>query len=60
VSFDGNLGIHQDNFPFIGDYIGISSVGDDTWMGYPDCHTGVCELAAAHSAYGEPAAPSGP
>ncbi|MEA3203342.1 MAG: hypothetical protein QOI63_1017 [Thermoplasmata archaeon] len=50
-SFDGDLGIHQDGFPFIGDYIGISSVGDDTWMGFPDTLTGASEIAVAHSVY---------
>jgi hypothetical protein len=50
-SFDGNLGIHQDGFPFIGDYIGISSVGNDTWMGFPDTMTGRSEIAVAHSVW---------
>jgi hypothetical protein len=51
TSFDGDKGIHQDGFPFIGDYIGISSVGDDTWMGFPTAMTGRAEIAAAHSLY---------
>ncbi|HUR61734.1 MAG TPA: sialidase family protein [Candidatus Thermoplasmatota archaeon] len=48
VSFDGDLGVHQDGFPFIGDYIGISSVGDHTWMGFPHTMTGRAEIAVAH------------
>ncbi len=52
TSFDGNLGLHQDGFPFIGDYIGIGSVGDDTYMGFPDTITGVSEIAVAHSSFG--------
>jgi hypothetical protein len=51
VSFDGDLGVHQNGFPFIGDYIGISSVGDDTWMGFPHTMTGRAEIAVAHSVY---------
>jgi hypothetical protein len=51
VSFDGDLGIHQDGFPFIGDYIGIDSVGDDTWMGFPHTMTGRAEIAVAHSVW---------
>jgi hypothetical protein len=50
-SFDGDLGIHQNGFPFIGDYIGISSAGDDTWMGFPDTMTGRSEIAVAHSVW---------
>jgi hypothetical protein len=50
-SFDGDLGIHQDGFPFIGDYIGISSAGDHTWMGFPSTLTGRAEIAVAHSVW---------
>ena len=46
-SFDGDLGIHQDGFPFIGDYIGISSAGTVVYAGFPDCATGVCEIGVA-------------
>ena len=45
--FDGNLGIHQDGFPFIGDYLGIGGAGDWVYMGFPDCVTGRCEIAVA-------------
>lgn len=49
TSFDGDLGIHQDGFPFIGDYIGISSTGGVTYMGFPSTVTGRAELAVAKS-----------
>lgn len=48
-SFDGNLGIHQEGFPFIGDYIGIGAVGDDVYMGFPSTVTGAAEIAVAHA-----------
>jgi hypothetical protein len=49
-SFDGNLGVHQDGGPFIGDYLGIDCVGTDCWMGFPDSHEGnVPVIAAAHT-----------
>jgi hypothetical protein len=48
ISFDGDLGIHQNGFPFIGDYIGISAAGDDVYMGFPTTHTGRAEIAVAH------------
>ncbi|MES2155084.1 MAG: sialidase family protein [bacterium] len=53
MSFDGNLGIHQDGFPFIGDYIGIGSAGDHTYMGFPDTISGKAEIAVAHSMFQE-------
>ena len=46
-SFDGGLGIHQDGFPFIGDYIGIASDAKHVWMGFPTTHTGRAEIAVA-------------
>ncbi|HUR25811.1 MAG TPA: hypothetical protein VM327_07355 [Candidatus Thermoplasmatota archaeon] len=45
---DGDLGVHQDGFPFYGDYIGISSAGDHTYMGFPVTVTGKAEIAVAH------------
>jgi hypothetical protein len=48
-SFDGNLGVHQNGFPFIGDYIGIDSVGDHTFMGFSHTATGRAELVVGHS-----------
>jgi hypothetical protein len=48
VPSDGDLGKHQDGFPFYGDYIGISSVGDHTYMGFPVTVTGRAEVAVAH------------
>lgn len=52
TSFDGNLGIHQDNFPFLGDYIGIGASGDHVYMGFPTTVTGRAEIAVAHVVYG--------
>lgn len=49
-AFDGDLGEHQDGFPFIGDYIGIAAAGSDVWIGYPDTRTGAAVAAAAHVA----------
>lgn len=46
-SFDGNLGIHQDGFPFLGDYLGIGGAGEWLYMGFPDCSTGRCEIGVA-------------
>ncbi|HEX2022357.1 MAG TPA: sialidase family protein [Candidatus Thermoplasmatota archaeon] len=46
-SFDGNLGIHQDGFPFIGDYLGIGGAGDWVYMGFPTTVTGRAEIAVA-------------
>jgi hypothetical protein len=49
VSFDGDLGKHQEGFPFIGDYIGTAAVGDDVWVGFPDASNGeTTVVAAAH------------
>jgi hypothetical protein len=49
VSFDGNLGVHQEGFPFIGDYIGVNCVGNDCWAGFPDASNGkTTVIAAAH------------
>jgi hypothetical protein len=45
--FDGNLGIHQDGFPFIGDYNGIGTSGDWLYMGFPTTVTGRAEIAVA-------------
>lgn len=49
TSFDGDLGIHQAGFPFIGDYNGIGTVGDHTWFAFPTTHTGRAEVAVAHA-----------
>lgn len=50
TSFDGNLGIHQDGGPFIGDYLGMDCVGTDCWMGFPDTSLGgEPVIAAAHA-----------
>jgi hypothetical protein len=46
-SWDGDLGVHQDGFPFYGDYVGIAATGTRAYAGFPDCVTGVCEVAVA-------------
>jgi len=46
-SFDGDLGVHQDGFPFLGDYLGIDSQGARTYAGFPDTETGVSEIGVA-------------
>lgn len=51
-SFDGDLGVHQNDFPFIGDYNGIATVGDHVWFGFPTTQTGVAEIAVAHAVRG--------
>lgn len=47
TSFDGDLGIHQDGFPFFGDYIGLDSTQGRTYMGFPATTTGVAEIGVA-------------
>jgi len=51
LSFDGDLGIHQNGFPFIGDYIGIASAGEHTYMAFPVTQTGRAEIAVAHATF---------
>ncbi|HUR69254.1 MAG TPA: sialidase family protein [Candidatus Thermoplasmatota archaeon] len=49
LGFDGDKGIHQEGFPFIGDYIGAACVADDCWAAFPDASvTDVPVVAAAH------------
>jgi hypothetical protein len=47
LSFDGDLGVHQDGGSFIGDYLGIAAAGDEVWGGFPDASNGVTTLTAA-------------
>mgnify|MGYP003296292659 CR=1 FL=1 len=47
VPWSGDLGVHQNGFAFFGDYIGIDSQGPRTYASFPDCATGVCEVAVA-------------
>jgi hypothetical protein len=48
-SYDGDLGQHQDGGSFIGDYLGVATVGDHVWAGFPDASLGdVPVTAAAH------------
>lgn len=60
ASFDGDLGIHQGGFPFIGDYIGITSAGQHVYMGFPTTVTGRAEIAVAKAEASVPAAPAAP
>jgi hypothetical protein len=46
-SFDGDLGLHQDGFPFIGDYLGIAAAGDHVYLGFSTTITGRAETAVA-------------
>jgi hypothetical protein len=48
-SFDPDLGIHQEGFPFIGDYNGIGAAGDFVYFAFPTTHTGRAEIAVAHA-----------
>jgi hypothetical protein len=48
VSSDGDLGLHQNGGAFFGDYIGIGSSGDHTYMAFPVTATGRTEIAVAH------------
>jgi hypothetical protein len=47
VSWDGELGKHQEDFPFIGDYVGAAAVGDHVWAGFPDTSDGQTSMVAA-------------
>jgi hypothetical protein len=47
ASFDGDLGVHQEGFPFIGDYIGIGAGGDEVWGAFPDASNGNTTVVAA-------------
>ncbi|MHB8586604.1 MAG: sialidase family protein [Thermoplasmatota archaeon] len=49
LSYDGDLGRHQNGFPFIGDYLGVAAAGNDVWAGFPDASGGqTTVVAAAH------------
>ncbi|MHB8633862.1 MAG: sialidase family protein [Thermoplasmatota archaeon] len=47
VSFNGDLGKHQEGFPFIGDYTGIGASGNTVWAGFPDASNGKTTVIAA-------------
>lgn len=50
-SFDGDLGVHQSGFPFIGDYNGLDVARDGTvYAAWGDTRTGVAEIAFARLA----------
>lgn len=44
-SFDGDLGIHQGGFPFMGDYNGIGAGGDVAYLTYADTREGRSDVA---------------
>ncbi len=48
VAWDGDLGVHQEGFPFLGDYIGLDAVGSDVWGGVTDGANGAALVAAAY------------
>jgi hypothetical protein len=47
VSWDGELGKHQEGFPFIGDYTGAGAAGDEVWAAFPDASNGKTTIIAA-------------
>ncbi len=47
VNWDGDLGVHQEGFPFLGDYIGLDAAGSHVWGGVPDGSNGAALVAAA-------------
>jgi hypothetical protein len=46
-SWDGDLGKHQEDFPFIGDYTGAAASGMTVWAGFPDTSNGSTSVVAA-------------
>jgi hypothetical protein len=47
VSWDGELGKHQEGFAFIGDYTGIGASGKEVWGAFPDASNGKTTVIAA-------------
>jgi hypothetical protein len=47
VSWDGDLGRHQERQSFIGDYVGAGASGNVVWAGFPDASNGVAPVIAA-------------
>jgi hypothetical protein len=47
VSWDGDLGRHQERQSFIGDYIGAGASGDVVWGAFPDASNGAAPVIAA-------------
>ncbi len=47
LSWDGDLGKHQEDFPFIGDYTGAGAVGNVVYAGFPDTSNGSTSVVAA-------------
>lgn len=48
IPSDGDKGVHQDGFPFFGDYDGIGAAGNHVYVGFPHTLTGVAEIAVGH------------
>jgi hypothetical protein len=51
VSYDGNVGRHQEGFPFIGDYLGVDAAGTNVWASFPDASNGKTTVVAAAHAF---------
>jgi len=47
VGFDGDLGKHQEGFPFIGDYTGAGASGNTVYGAFPDASNGKVTVIAA-------------
>ena len=47
LNWDGDLGKHQEDFPFIGDYTGADAVGNHVWAAFPDASNGSTTVIAA-------------
>jgi hypothetical protein len=47
VPFDGDVALHQEGFPFIGDYIGIGAAGGTVWGAFPDTSVGGKSVVSA-------------
>lgn len=48
AGWDGDKGVHQEGFPFVGDYVGADAAAAVAWGGFPDASsTEVPTLAAA-------------
>jgi len=45
--WDGDLGRHQEGFPFIGDYTGAGASGNTVWGAFPDASNGKITVIAA-------------
>lgn len=46
VPWDGELGMHQEDFPFIGDYNGVGAAGELVYAAFPDASNGHTTVVA--------------